>query len=310
MRSQFPLDLVTLDLVPTKATMPAKGTIAWRISLVRANAFEVSPTHPLGAALEEAGFAPLRWDYLVDAETTRLAVGADFQVSERWSFGFELPVISHSGGHLDSTIEDFHDVFGLPQNGRDLFPRDSVNIDLLSPAGRKRLDRSESAPGDLTVHARVRVAGGARSAWAVAFDAKAPTGDAKSFTGSGSWDGGLALLFSGGSSRHVFHGGLGHQVLGQPTDWPFETDDRTSAFAGWEFMPAERWSILAQVSAATSILPGGNEKQHRPRAELMLGFHWVTGRFRLSSGFMENILTNDNDTDLAAMFELGWEFRR
>lgn len=54
---------------------------------------------------------------IIDAENTRY----DFQASYRqrgWLFNINLSLIDNQGGFLDQTIESWHDIFGLPQNGR------------------------------------------------------------------------------------------------------------------------------------------------------------------------------------------------
>lgn len=311
LRGQFALDLVTIDLTPSPGLLPPEGTASWRVRLEHANTFEITPNHPPAAAAADAGVDPGGWAAIVDVETTRLVVAADFRLRGRWSFGFELPFVAHRGGFLDSSIEDFHDAFGLPQNGRELRPRDAVDIDLIGrSASRKRMTRGETSPGDASIRARVQVARGLRSAWAVEMIAKAPTGDEDAFAGSGRWDGGVALLHTRGNARHYLHAGAGFQALGQPVDWPFDIRNRAGGFAAWEFAPNERFSFVTQLAAATSILPKGQDRQHRPRAELSLGMHYRTGSFRLATMLMENLLTHDNDVDLAVGVELGWDVGR
>lgn len=310
-RSQFPLDLVTLDMTPETAMLPPRGTTSLSLLIVHANSFEITPHYDARVTAFQAGTFTPGWDFNVDDETTRASLSAAFQVGRRFSLGFEAVLIAHGGGFMDSTIESFHDAFSLPQNDRELKDRDVLNVDLLGGTMRSRMTDDETGFGDLTVRAKVALWDGRRSAVTAVVEAKAPTGETSTFTGSGEWDYGLSLLLSAGSERHLFHGGIGHQVLGQPEPWPFEIDDRTTAFAGYEFAPNERWSIVMHVMGATSILPEqADYSQDGARAELVAGFHWTRGRFTLSSGFVENLLTNDNDVDLGVLVGFGWELGR
>ena len=310
-RSQFPLDLVTLDMTPESARLPDSGTATLRLLFVRANSFEITPGYDARVTAHDAGTFLPGWDFNVDSETTRASLSAEFQLGRRFALGLEAPMLMHGGGFMDSTIEDFHDAFSLPQNDRELKERDVLNVDLLGGPTRARLVDDEAAFGDLVVRAKVSLWDGASSAWTAVAEAKAPTGEEASFTGSGEWDYGLSLLFSAGSERHVFHGGIGHQVLGQPAAWPFEIEDRTAAFAGYEFSANERWAIVMHVMGATSILPEqADYKQDGARAEIVAGFHWTRGSFTLSAGFVENLLTNDNDSDLGIILGFGWEIGR
>jgi hypothetical protein len=306
-RAQFPIDLVTLDMTPASAGMPEKGSTSIALLFVHSNTFEITPGHEARAtAFDTGAFAP-GWDYLVDSETTRASLSLQFQIARRVSLGFEAPFLSHGGGFMDSTIESFHDALSLPQNDRDSQPRDQLDIDLLGGNVRARLNEDDAGLGDATLRVRAMLWEGFSAALTAVIEAKAPTGEVSTFTGSGEWDYGLSLLLTAGKRGHLFHGGLGHQVLGQPASWPFEISDRTSAFAAYEYAPNERWSIVFQLMGATSLLPEqSGYKQDGARAEVAIGFHWRRGPFTVSSGFLENVTTNDNDMDLGIYVGLGW----
>ena len=306
-RSQFPLDLVTLDMTPESAFLREPGQSWISFDVVHSNSFEITPRYDAHVAEYSTGIYPATYDFVVDAEVTRTTLSAEFTLGRHVALGFEAPLLSYGGGFMDSTIESFHDATGLPQNDRDLKPRDDFEIDLLAGTRRDRLDRAETQLGDLGLRARFLLAGGERAAWTAVVEAKAPTGREKSFAGSGEWDYGVAMEVSAGGRRHAFHGGAGHQFLGQPSEWPFAIDDRTTAYAGYEYDPNARWAIVMHVMAATSILPSqAGYPQGDARAELVAGLHYGRDRFQISAGFVENLLTNDNDVDLGFTVGFGW----
>lgn len=62
---------------------------------------------------------------IIDVENTRY----DIQVNnthELWHFNINLSLIDNASGFMDQTIESWHDVFGLPQGGRDKTDHDQI----------------------------------------------------------------------------------------------------------------------------------------------------------------------------------------
>ncbi|WP_455223573.1 DUF3187 family protein [Kaarinaea lacus] len=82
---------------------------------------------------------------LFDGETTRALLSMKTGLITDMDLEIQIPYISHAGGFLDSTIINWHDLFGLPQNSRDLAPRNQLEysyqkngvtlLDLQEPAG-------------------------------------------------------------------------------------------------------------------------------------------------------------------------------
>ncbi len=63
----------------------------------------------------------------IDVENYRYELGLRYR-RDRWLTRVDVPIISNSGGGLDETLEDWHDLFGLPQGARDNHPQDQINI--------------------------------------------------------------------------------------------------------------------------------------------------------------------------------------
>ncbi len=64
---------------------------------------------------------------IIDAENYRY----EFDVTHRrnnWLTHINIPLMANRGGELDSTIENWHDLFGFPNGDRDKFPQDDINI--------------------------------------------------------------------------------------------------------------------------------------------------------------------------------------
>lgn len=163
-------------------------------------AFSLSSITSSHSVLEERGAESL----IFDGETTRLEWRLRYGLSERIELGVELPWVWHSPGRLDSLIDTWHDVFGLPDGFRDDLPEDVLLYRYTDRSG-PRLDYRESSSGvgDLRLQAAVKLSDEPRHKRALRFGLVVPTGDA------GELHGGDALSLSAGLAGDIgaFGGG-------------------------------------------------------------------------------------------------------
>ena len=122
---------------------------------------------------------------LFDGETARLEWRLRYGVSDRIELGIELPWVWHSAGRLDSLIDAWHDVFGLPDGFRDDLPEDALLYRYADINGT-RLDYRDSSSGigDLRLQAALRLGSDDRHRRALRFGLVLPTGDAGELHGS------------------------------------------------------------------------------------------------------------------------------
>ena len=119
---------------------------------------------------------------VIDGETHRFELDLRRGLAGDWEIGVNLPLLRHSGGFLDQPIEEWHDVFGLPNGSRDRLPRDRLLFIQRNPDGTGfRLDNSGGGIGDLQLSAGRQLASGL----ALRGTLKLPTGDSDRLTGSG-----------------------------------------------------------------------------------------------------------------------------
>ena len=65
--------------------------------------------------------------------------------AERWEWGLEIPWVAHSPGSLDGVVDEFHELFGLPDGERSLASR--YRLDYLVRSGSKvYADFDDSVP--------------------------------------------------------------------------------------------------------------------------------------------------------------------
>lgn len=130
---------------------------------------------------------------IFDGSTTVASLALRGALSERLEWGVEIPYVHHSGGFTDGFIEAFHDLFGLPDGGRDGAPRGRLNY-RIDYAGSPVIAIGSTAGdlGDLRGWLGLRLLGGDREVTARAM-VKAPTGSVDELSGSGATDASLWL---------------------------------------------------------------------------------------------------------------------
>lgn len=107
-----------------------------------------------------------------------------------WLTQITVPLLANEGGQLDSLIEDWHDLFGLPQGKRDRFPRDQLEI-VYRRDGETVYSQTESSSGlgDISLALGYQKPGA--TGYFVGVDL--PTGSEDDFTGNEALDFGFWL---------------------------------------------------------------------------------------------------------------------
>jgi hypothetical protein len=260
----------------------------------------VGRLRPRSAAAAPAGAATVEWqtaysslflsgsagtnsfemdgEYLRTALTTRLGLGAGLDLE------LELPIGHASGGFLDDFVVEWHDLFGFPNQGRDLAPtddfavsgeRDGATVFAVEPHGARLLDIplalawapwaiGEERPFGLLLRGGVEL----------------PTGDADAGYGSGEveWMLGAVAEWRTGPlalNLHAEHTFAASPPRARAAGFDFE--DVSSLGIGAEFAVDDNLSLLAQVEMDRSTLRG-LDLQRTSADQWLL---WTAARFRL-----------------------------
>ncbi len=125
----------------------------------------------------------------IDVETSNLNFLYDYNFKDNWMLRVQLPYVAHSGGFLDSFIDQYHKTLGLPEDIRPFFPNDQVDINL-SSNGNSFVDinSTQSALGDISLQMAWQAHQSEQSAVSYWLSLKLPTGNANKLTGSGATD--------------------------------------------------------------------------------------------------------------------------
>ena len=182
--NRFPLFWMFLSPGMLPAEQPRQGQCDSRLAL------DYSSLH--------FDFHNEQWMWLMDMETTIVAISCTYGISDRWSMGVELPLIAMNSGFLDVFLEGFHNTLNVPNYGRELRPHNAYAF-VVENNGETWIegDSGQVAPADTTfflsyqLTRRPSLKTGISSCLTLGL--QLPTGSRQQGYGSGSFDVGLYL---------------------------------------------------------------------------------------------------------------------
>ncbi len=213
----------------------------------------------------------------LDGETLRVALELRYALTDNWDLQLELPWLDHSGGDLDSLIDNWHDFWGMSDGGRSRAAQDLLDYRYQGSDTFDLRDAS-SGMGDSTLSLSYRLYHDKAASAALVAGYKFSTGDEDEFTGSGSDDAFVALRFSGDHLADLplrWHGQLGYLRAGQ-SELIAHMQERDLWFAGltvdWLITPA--WSLIGQLDAHAAPTDSGIDGLGEDAIMLTVGGRW------------------------------------
>jgi hypothetical protein len=218
---------------------------------------------------------------VLDGESHRIAAIMRSGLANGWELGAEIPYVGHGGGRLDGFIEDWHDLLGLPQGGRDQAPSHRLLYRYERHGVEKfRFEKSSGGLGDIRLTAGRQLH---RQEWqdgnrAVSLrgSLKLPTGDSDRFLGSGSTD--LALWATAEQEKKVTRGivtgfsAAGLLVMTEGDILP-EQQRNVVGFGtlGGGWTPWKRVALKVQVDGHTPFYGGSDLPEMGGSLQLTMG---------------------------------------
>lgn len=248
-RNQHPAQLLVMHMEPAAIGTLGAGAVAARVDAAYSSLWLSGSAGPgSGTAIELDG------EYLRAALHTAVGLGAGLELAA------ELPVAHTSGGFLDSFVIGYHDLFGMPDQGRDAAPRDAYEIRASRDSNDVFAVREEDLRlCDLPLWLTWTLVepGEDRLGVAVRGGLELPTGDDKRGFGNGGidWSGGVLLQYQTGPL--AFYGHAQHTFAKSPElarTNNFAFGDVTSAGVGLEWRLADGLAALVQCEWETSTL--------------------------------------------------------
>ncbi len=128
LESQSPFQSLRLQLRPMAPTYQVPGTWEVGATMSLANVWANSPGN-----------------YLIDYESLNTTLFAAYGINQALRIEIGLEERRVFGGIMDSFITDFHDFFGLDQDGRDSTPFGLVQIEILDNKGNSLLSYNQGS---------------------------------------------------------------------------------------------------------------------------------------------------------------------
>lgn len=278
-RNQNPLVLPFGLPNPLPARLPAARSGRYTLDLNWSNAADddISASH----------------DFTMDEESQDVRLRVEYGFATDWAGLVEIPWRHLSGGTLDGFIENWHDLFGLPDGARDHMPEDRLLIQYQEgDEVLLQLDDSASGMADVPLAVGYQVKATDRSALSAWLTVDVPVGDSDELLGSGATD--LALSIAG-QTQLAEHWQLFGQVdavwLGQGDILP--THQESFAWAGLAGVSWNAWRSLdltVQFYANSQVFDIPINGLSGDAVVLTYGGSWRTpGGWRFDFGMNEDI---------------------
>jgi uncharacterized protein DUF3187 len=294
-REEWLLAQNRLSLPATTPDALARGETRLRVDVDWGNDF--------GWSQEHAGEDPGARAFLIDGEHSTVGVEIRRGVRASLSLGARLPLRWRGAGSLDGVIDWWHRVtapIGIPDNGRSQF--DTNRFRVLGRDHQMRPVVWQEDPGfglgNLEIDARWTLTPAGHE-WRAALVARAGLP-----TGTGPFDArGVALGIQGVAARGLgrsvdLYLGAGGTVSNEDDRGGIDHDPtRLHGFLALEWRVGRRWSLLAETTAASRLVTSLDgypalQSYLRMGAKVDLSRRW-----RLETGFTENLADQEATTD-------------
>jgi hypothetical protein len=312
-RDMRPYNLLFLQFMPETAdTLPYNAT-AFRLQLDVANNLLVPAPNGESKVVEDNEYQRL-------SLTWRRGLGRNTELS---AF---VPILWRDGGFLDGILSAYHHLFGLTGNseddpaGRDSYAKYHSILLLVDANGKTLVDQGNAfGLGEISLtlkHGLIPTT--PRSALALRFGLKLPTGNPTLLLGSGNVDAGLSLdtRYSVGRDINLYLN-LGGVLMGHANRVPNAQGAMVQSLVGMEYHPNHRDSFVLQMDDNSLAVRTGNGFADRIQATATFGYRRVLDRQTL---FWVSFSENGDIHDYTLPFfsnigpdftiSLGWEWRR
>ncbi len=194
------------------------------------------------------------WSFVADFEAAVLDLRLRRLVGDSWELSLDVPVISYHSGFMDGFLDAYHDAFGLPDYGRGSRPSNEFAF-LVSRDGATVVEGNAGriSLGDIKVGLKKALHGKDPRISVYGF-VELPSGDASSGFGSGSVDGGAAVLLDKSIGEKT--------MLYLNAGFVFAHSYRAAQTVGLESFPyggaALEWAVSGKVSLLAQFFAQGS----------------------------------------------------
>ena len=174
-RDQNLFNLIHGQALPTNARLHEKSQYSWSSSLAITNTVNIQNNN--------------NENIYIDYESYRFNLSYQYGLDKNWNLKLDIPLIHQSGGIFDSSIDKWHDFFGLPEGQRPGVTHDQYEIQYgYQSQSLLNLNESSTTLGDIQIaiaRSMIENKTTTMSLWA---SIKLPTGDEDKLSGNGATD--------------------------------------------------------------------------------------------------------------------------
>ena len=198
-------------------------------------------------------------DLSFDGESYYADISLDYGVADRWQLGLRIPFVRHSGGFLDATVENYHDLIGASNSAREGKRNQLEFIYLRDNEPQFLFNDSDQGFGDIQLSATYQVFGGNPDQRSIALHTgiKLPTGDEDALAGSGAADYSAGIGWTDpvtfARQKITLSANAGMLLLGDG-EVLSDIQEEWVPYAGFQmtYSPWQRVDLLAQIQATGS----------------------------------------------------------
>lgn len=246
-------------------------TLEWQISAEHANQF--------------AGGREGMERLILDGETTRLSIRHSQRLSPCWQLNAIVPFISHTGGHFDSAIDDWHDFFGLPDANRDVTDFNSLAYQYSDQDGvRHSITRPQSGIGDVQLSLQralgcFATADSTKAEPMVRVGIKLPTGNPNELRGSGEADFFVDWQSPVWSNQGRWNAGMAFGVLinGKTNRFADQNPLVLYGSLGAQYVVHHKLRLIAQLDGHSGFYDSALRELGDPAVNLAVGARYLPG---------------------------------
>ncbi|MEM6301217.1 MAG: DUF3187 family protein [Pseudomonadota bacterium] len=227
-----------------------------------------------------------------DGETVRSDFSFDVGLSNTISLSLNIPLLHHSGGELDSLIDDWHALFGLPDGPRATQPRDEL-LFTVGEADVTSLTDSTSGLGDIELSLSAQIIASESIDASLLLHHKFATGEELDYLGSGAASTAAGARLSAKNcvlESLSCHGQLGVlRTDADPLGLPADTiTPYTSVGIAWRL--ASTVTLLAQMDYHGEVFRSRLLTENGSPLWGSLGVRWRAGKsWYLDASFAEDL---------------------
>lgn len=237
----------------------------------------------------------------IDGESYIADINLRYGYSNNLELLIGVPLVYHNGGFLDQTIKNWHNLWGMTNARRDVFPNNQLRYQYKKDgATRVDIDTGTGGLGDVIIGLKFNNEKLRSGATVIAYrlDLKLPTGDADKLTGSGATDAAFSVHTANSALlshlNTILYGGAGLVALGKGDILPnIQKELNASGYIGASWYATHRLALIAQLNYQSAYYESNLDQIGADSIQLYLNAAY-TDRNNISYevGFGENLKTD------------------